>query len=89
MAKPEFYKSTLTKIKGNVLDDVYSYLKGTKDFPTMEERLGDAECPECPKEEWVKKDRTRWMLLPDESVAVSQGGKEYIECLNCGYVTHL
>jgi len=88
MAK--FYKAILKKVKGNVLDDVYPHLVGTKDMPTLEERLGDAECPECLTQGYtIEKTETRWMLLPDESVAVSQGGKAYIECLDCGFVTHL
>lgn len=80
-----FYKAVLKKVKGNVLDDVYPHLVGTKYMPTLEERLGNkrGECPEC------RNDKPRWMLLPDESVAVSQGGKAYIECLDCGCITHL
>ena len=87
MAK--FYKAVLKPFNTDqeVLDDVYSHLEA-KDVPTMEERLGDAECPNCP-DEGVEKTQTRWMLLPDESVAVTQGGKAYIECLDCGYNTHL
>lgn len=94
MTKPKFYQSVLKPIKGNVLEDVYPHLVGTKHMPTMEERLGDAECPNCPKETeeygHKKKEKySRWMLLPEESVSVTQGGKPYIECLDCGYVTHL
>jgi hypothetical protein len=29
------------------------------------------------------------MLLADETASVTQGGKPYIECLDCGYLTHL
>jgi uncharacterized Zn finger protein len=49
----------------------------------MKERMGsdNAECPECKENEW-------W-LYPNESVMVAQGGKPYIECLNCGHITHL
>ena len=49
----------------------------------MTERMGseEAKCPECSNNEW-------W-LLPDDSVAVREGGKPYVECLNCGYQTHL
>jgi uncharacterized Zn finger protein len=49
----------------------------------MTERMGneEAKCPECSNNEW-------W-LLPNDGVAVREGGKPYIECLNCGYQTHL
>lgn len=97
MAK--FYKAILKEFKNDreVLEDVYPHLlvrEGGKYFPTMEERLGDAECPNCPKEtkEWgLKKAKpySRWILLPEESVSRTQGGKPYIECMDCGYLTHL
>jgi hypothetical protein len=53
MAK--FYQSKLTEFKGDVdvLEHVYPHLMtrdGGKYFPTMDERLGDAECINCPKE---------------------------------------
>lgn len=79
--KPKFYKAKLVEIKGNVLDEVNPHLPyGTF---TLTERMGseEAKCPECSNNEW-------W-LLPDDSVAVREGGKPYIECLNCGYQTHL
>ena len=78
MSKPKFYQSVLVPIKGNVLEHVYQ----TKSL-TMTERMGseEARCPECNK--------NVWMLLPEESSAVREGGKPYIECLNCGYTTHL
>lgn len=78
---PKFYKAELKLIKGNVLDEVNPHLpKGTF---TMAERMGsdEAKCPECSNNEW-------W-LLPADSVSVREGGKQYIECLNCGYNTHL
>jgi hypothetical protein len=77
---PKFYKSELTLIEGNVLDEVYPHLKGQL---TMWERMGSNEaiCPDCKKNEW-------W-LYPKESVGVKNGGKPYIECLNCGHQTHL
>jgi hypothetical protein len=89
MAK--FYKAILVKkTPEGALNDAYPHLVGTKDMPTLKERLGDAECPDCVNQGYpINKTETRWMLLPDESVAVSQGGKAYIECLDCGYVTHL
>jgi hypothetical protein len=79
--KPKFYKAVLKPIKGNVFDKVYPWLKGDNQL-TIAERLGNAEgkC-ECGHNEW--------MLLADECVAVKEGGKPYIECLNCGMLTHL
>ena len=80
LPKPKFYKAALIEIKDNILDRVYPFHKGQI---TMTERMGseEAKCPECSNNEW-------W-LLPDDSVAVREGGKPYIECLNCGYQTHL
>ena len=82
MSKPKFYQAVLQEVKGNVLDHVYPHLKG-KGQLTMTERMGseNAECSECSKNEWL--------LYPKESIAVSQGGKPYMECMNCGQVTHL
>ena len=78
--KPKFYKAVLQEIKGNVLDEVYPSHKGEI---SMTERMGseEANCPECSNAEWY--------LLPEDSCAVREGGKPYIECLNCGYHTHL
>lgn len=82
MKKPKFYKAVLEEIKGNVLDEVYPHLKG-KGQLKMEDRLGSKSggCDECGSNEW-------W-LYPKESAAVREGGKPYIQCLNCGYITHL
>jgi len=82
MSKPKFYQAVLKEVKGNVLDHVYPQFKGSEQL-TMEERLGneEAKCPECQK--------NHWYLLPKESIAVSEGEKPYIECLGCGYTTHL
>ena len=76
---PKFYKTVLIEIRGNVLDEVYPHQKGV----TLTDRMGseDALCPDCTNNEWF--------LLPAESAAVMQGGKPYIECLICGYHTHL
>jgi hypothetical protein len=81
LSKPKFYKAELIEIEGNVLDEVYPYFKGEQ--LTMEERMGseEAKCPNCSNNEW-------W-LLPGDSCAVREGGKPYIECLNCGLHTHL
>ena len=82
LPKPKFFKAELVEIGGNVLDHVYPHLKG-KGQLTMAERMGtdEAKCPECSNNEW-------W-LLPNDSVTVREGGKPYIECLNCGHQTHL
>ena len=82
MRKPKFYQTVLTEIKDNVFDHVYPYLN-EKEQMTMTERMGseEAKCPECSNNEW-------W-LLPSDSVSVREGGKPYIECLNCGLQTHL
>lgn len=80
MSKPKFYQAVLTEVKGNVLDHVYPQFKGNNQL-TMTERMGNenATCPDCGK--------NHWMLFAKESVV--HGGKPYIECLNCGYITHL
>ncbi len=82
MKKPKFYQAILKPIEGDVLDHVYPHLQGSNQL-TMTERMGneEASCPDCGKNEWY--------LFPKESAIVSQGGKPYIECLNCGYQTHL
>jgi DNA-directed RNA polymerase subunit M/transcription elongation factor TFIIS len=79
--KPKFFQTVLQEIKGNVLEHVYT--KQAAKLPTMTERMGseNAECPNCHKNSW-------W-ILPKESSSVREGGKAYIECLNCGYQTHL
>jgi len=78
-SKPKFYQAVLKEVKGNVLDHVY----GKNNRLTIKERMGNdnATCPDCGE--------NKWMILADESVAVSQGGKPYIECLSCGLTTHL
>ncbi len=80
MGKPRFFQAVLNEVKGNIFDHVYHGL--FKDM-TLTERMGseEARCPDC--------DSNHWMILANESVAVSQGGKPYIECLGCGYMTHL
>jgi len=83
--KPKFFQTKLVEIKGNVLEKVYPNLcfkYGNKPI-TMSERMESEEaiCPDCGK--------NHWWLIPKESVAVRESGKPYIECLNCGYITHL
>ena len=78
LPKPKFYKSVLVEVKGDILKEVYP----TANL-TMEERMGsdEAKCDMCSNNEWF--------LLPEDGAAVREGGKPYIECLNCGYHTHL
>jgi hypothetical protein len=79
MSKPKFYQAVLQEVKGDVLEHVYHKNHGM----TMTERMGseEAKCGEC--------GGNKWILLPQESCAVSQGGKPYIECMGCGSLTHL
>jgi DNA-directed RNA polymerase subunit M/transcription elongation factor TFIIS len=75
MSKPVFYQAVLTKL--NEAD----VLRQTKGIP-IDERMGkDAICPEC--------GQNHWWLLPKQGCAVREGGKNYCECLGCGYTTHL
>ncbi len=77
MAK--FFQASLIQVT-DVIKFVYPEPKHK--HLTLEDRLpNEARCPDCGKDEW-------W-LLPKRSAAVRQGGKPYIECLNCGYQTHL
>jgi hypothetical protein len=80
MEQPKFFQAVLQPIEGNVLDHVYPRLKGQM---TLAERMGSEECkcPDC--------ESNSWWLLPVEGAAVQEGGKPYIECLHCGYSTHL
>lgn len=75
-----FYQSTLKAIPtGLVISRVYP--PEVAKHISLEERLGDCKCPECKNDKWI--------ILPKECSAVVQGGKPYVECLNCGYTTHL
>lgn len=77
MNKPIFYQAVLVEVD-NVIETLYP----NKNL-TMADRMEteDAKCFRCGE--------NKWFLLPKESVAVREGGKGYIECLNCGNVTHL
>ena len=78
MKAPKFYQAELVEIK-DVIKHVYPI---HYNVITLEERMGkDALCHEC--------GGNRWWLLPVECVAVSEGGKSYCECLDCGFRTHL
>jgi predicted RNA-binding Zn-ribbon protein involved in translation (DUF1610 family) len=84
MSKPKFYQAILVPVE-DVLAKVYpeNVKKYGSPMVTMTERMGSEEalCPDCGHNEW-------W-LQPKEGAAVREGGKPYIECLNCGYQTHL
>jgi predicted RNA-binding Zn-ribbon protein involved in translation (DUF1610 family) len=85
MSKPKFYQAVLQEVEGDVLAKAFpeNVKKYGNPMVTMTERMGseEAKCPECGENSW-------W-LLPKEGAAVREGGKAYIECLNCGYQTHL
>lgn len=74
-----FFQAVLKEVKGDVLEHVY----GKNHNMTITERMGNKNgtCPECGCNSWI--------LLPKESSAVSQGGKPYIECMECGTSSHL
>ena len=82
MSKPKFYQAVLQEVKGNVLDHVYPHLKGANQL-TMTERMGseEANCGECGGNSYI--------ILAQESCAVQEGGKPYIECMGCGQLYHL
>lgn len=76
----KFYETILKEVKPeDVLKTVYPERIAIQ--LTLEERLPEGKCTDCGKDEWI--------ILPKESSMVSQGGKPYIECINCGHVTHL
>lgn len=77
--KPRFFQAVLKEIP-DVIKHVYPLHH--KEI-TLEERMGSfqANCPDC--------NCNSWILAPKESAAVSQGGKAYCECMECGYQTHL
>ena len=82
ISKPKFYQAKLEEVEGNVIDHVYPHNKGVNQ-ETMTDRMGSEEaiCPDCGKNHWI--------ILAEESCAVTEGGKPYIECMGCGYLTHL
>ena len=80
--KPIFYQAVLKKVSGNIFEHVYPHIENAAKEFDLDERLGNGGCcSEC--------GGNKWMLLAKESVAVTQGGKPYIECLDCGSTTHL
>lgn len=87
MSKPKFYQAVLKEVKGNVLDHVYPHLKDSPNQMTMTERMGseEAKCGECGGE----CGGNSYIILAQESCAVQEGGKPYIECMGCGITYHL
>lgn len=75
MNKPVFYQAILTKLDE---DEVLNITKGIPINERTENK--DGTCPECGEK--------KWWLYPTNS-AIRIGGKAYMECLNCGHVTHL
>lgn len=77
MSKPIFYQAILTKL------DEKDVLKQTNGISIKERMSGDeeAKCPDC--------GQNAWWLYPMQGAARRIGGKPYMECLNCGYTTHL
>ena len=76
----KFYKCELIELTKEEDPIKYAY-PDKHHLIKLEDRIGDGKCEECGCDEW--------MFLPKVGSAVREGGKPYIECLNCGYVTHL
>jgi DNA-directed RNA polymerase subunit RPC12/RpoP len=74
----KFYKVILKPVK-DPIKEAY----GDSAATTVEEHMGDkdARCPEC--------GHNHWWFWPKESATVRVGGKPYIQCIECSYVTHL
>jgi hypothetical protein len=80
MTNYKFFKSVLIPMDE---EELIAITKGV----SIAERLSNdnginpnAECPDCKQ--------NKWMLYPKE-INDTLGGKPYIECLTCGYITHL
>jgi hypothetical protein len=77
---PTFYKSVLVEIpEHQVLGEVYP--ERIANQLTLQERLPNCECEDCKEKNWI--------ILPKESPYTRDSGKPYIQCMNCGYLTHL
>jgi hypothetical protein len=78
-----FFQSVLVEVEGNVLDHIYPKQVGNHNI-TPEDLIclgSNGQCYECGSNSWI--------LLPMESSAVREGGKPYIECMECGVSEHL
>lgn len=79
--KPKFYQLVLQPVP---LEDVIAhvYPNKPKGAITLEERLpNNCACEDC--------GHHNWMIHPTEIKDTLDGGKTYIECMNCGRHTHL
>lgn len=79
--KPKFYQMVLQPVP---LEDVIAhvYPNKSKGVITLEERLpNNCACEDC--------GHHNWMIHPVEIKDTLNGGKTYIECMNCGRHTHL
>ena len=76
MLKTKFYRAKGVRMTyGSIFDE-----RG--DLVDLKERGLDGCCDGTD-------DKHQWLLLPEHSTAVKQGGKEYVICLNCLIATHL
>lgn len=74
--RTRFYK--VTKAKG-FAGSVFNW---NGELVDVKERGFDGCCPGTNQ-------KHQWLLLPDWSESVKQGGKQYVQCLNCFEVSHL
>lgn len=81
MNKPKFYQTVLVPVElDKVIETVYP--NKPKGVITLEDRLpNNCACPDC--------GHHNWMIRPVEVKDTLDGGKPYIECMNCGRLTHL
>ncbi len=79
--KPQFYQLVLQPIAlEDVISHVYPNIK--KGAITLDDRLPiNCKCDEC--------GHNKWMIHPTEIKDTLNGGKTYIDCMNCGRHTHL
>ena len=77
--QPRFFQAVLKEVKGDVLEHIY----GKNHKMNIAERMGNesGNCPECRC--------NSWLILAEKSCARVEGGKPYIECMNCGTSSHL
>jgi hypothetical protein len=54
----------------------------TGELVNLKERGLDGNCDDT-------EDKHQWLLYPEWSTSVQQGGKNYLVCLNCGEHSHL
>ena len=84
----KFIKAELSEIPADkVLEYAYKRFNNQRALTavqageiTLDDRVGNGKCPDCNEDEWFITP-----LFP----MIKEGGKSYIECTHCGYVTHL